>query len=103
MNKIKLSELKKIIAEEISLLSEKTNREQREQIDKISNQASKLLNAIEDFKESVDPIASGEIMPHLDKVEEILDDMHRNARGYVEKMQSRVKKVSLKPAKEQPL
>lgn len=96
--KLKLKDLRRIVNEELSSLNEAA-KEQAVHAAKaaVSSAASKLLSALEDFKENATPAAMGAAMPHLGELEKILDHMTDAPGAYVMKPKVEPKKVSLKP------
>lgn len=100
--KIKLGDLRKIVKEEVTVVSEAA-KEQAIHAAKaaVSSAASKLLSALEDFKESATPAAMGAVTPHLADLEKILDHMTDAPGAYVAKPKVEPKKVSLKPVKDE--
>lgn len=101
MTQVKLKDLRQIVKEELTSLNEAA-KEQAIHAAKaaVSSAASKLLSAIEDFKESATPAAMSAAMPHLGELEKMLDHMTDAPGAYVVKPKAEPKKVSLKPANE---
>ena len=93
--KISLERLREIIKEEVAI---------NEQVDHggirdIVISASKLLAAVEGFKEKASPSAINAVTPHLGALEKVLEDMVSSPGSYVVKPKAEPKKVSLKPVK----
>lgn len=101
MTQVKLKDLRKIVNEELASLNEAA-KEQAIHAAKaaVSSAASKLLSALEDFKELATPAAMGAVTPHLTELEKMLEHMTDAPGAYVAKPKMEPKKVSLKPAKE---
>lgn len=95
MPKIGLDRLKKIIREELENLYE---GEDHDSASKIMSSATKLLNAIESFKESASEKVKAE-MVDLEKVEQILQRVISSPMQYVDTSKPPAKKVSLRPQK----
>lgn len=90
--------IRKIISEEISA-------RMQEQIDHagirdVVNGASKLLAAVEAFKGSATGEMVSALAPHLEKIDEILENMVSNPGSYVEKKKVEPKKVTLRAVKD---
>lgn len=97
MPKIALNTLKKIIREEMSTLREGQDHDTAA---KIMSSASKLLSAIEDFKESASEKVKSEIMTHVEEVEKNLNRIMASPMQYVDTMKPPAQKVTLKSKKE---
>ena len=61
--------------------------------------ASKLLAAVEDFKEKGSPAAINAVTPHLGEIEKTLENMVSAPGSYVAAPKKEPQMVSLKPAK----
>ena len=96
MPKIGLEKLKKIIREEMSRLDE---GEDHDTAAKIMSSATKLLSAIESFKESASEKVKAEIGVHLEETEKVLQRVVASPMQYVDVAKPVVKKVTLKPQK----
>lgn len=94
--KLKLKDLRRIVKEELSALSERVDHAG---INKVVTGASKLLAAVEAFKESAPPSAINAVTPHIDELERVLEDMVSTPGSYVPKPKVEPKKVSLKAVK----
>jgi predicted nucleic acid-binding protein len=93
--KITLPRLQKIISEEIKIyMNEAVDHEA---IREIVNGASKLLAAVESFKETATQSMTNAVTPHIDELEKVLENMVSSPGSYVPKEKPIVKKVSLKP------
>lgn len=91
---ITIDRLQAIIAEEMRyVLSEAVDHES---IREVVNGASKLLAAVESFKESASGVMVNAVTPHLSEIEKVLEDMVSTPGSYVEKQKQVVKKVSLR-------
>ena len=98
MSKITLERLKKIIREEVQMFSEGTDHDAAS---KIMTGATKLLNAIEAFKESASEKVKSEIGSNLDGVEQLLNRIVASPMQYVDITDPGPKKVTLKPEKKE--
>lgn len=96
MAKIGISRLKKIIHEEISLLRE---GEDHDSASKIMSSATKLLSAIETFKETASEKAKAEMGTNLEGVEQLLNRIVASPMQYVDATKPPAKKVTLKAQK----
>lgn len=94
--KLKLKDLRRIVKEELSALTERVDHAG---INKVVSGASKLLAAVEAFKESAPPSAINAVTPHIDELERVLEDMVSTPGSYVPKPKVEPKKVSLKAVK----
>jgi hypothetical protein len=95
MTKIKLDTVKRIVMEELKLQLESVDHESIRDIVTI---ASKLMSAVEEFKQKATPAATNAVTPHLGDLEKILEAMINTPGSYVSKP-STIKKVTLKPVK----
>lgn len=93
-NKINLKELRKIIESEIKTMSEQVDHAK---IKDVVSSASDLLEAISEFRESASGASLNAVTPHLDKLQQALEDMVSTPGSYVEKPKPTQKKVSLRP------
>lgn len=98
MAKIGIATLKKIIREEIENLYEGTDEDSAS---KIMSGATKLLSAIENFKESASEKVKAELGSNLDGVEQLLKRVVSSPMQYVDASSPGPKKVSLKPEKKE--
>lgn len=98
--KLKLGDLRKIVKEELTILSEAA-KEQADHAAKaaVSSAASKLLGAIDDFKEVATPAALSALTPHIDELVKLLNHMNDTPGAYIVKPKVEPKKVSLKAVK----
>lgn len=96
MAKIGLARLKKIIREELETLHEGDDHDSAA---KIMSAATKLLGAIEAFKESSSEKVKAEIGTNMDSVEQLLNRIVASPMQYVDATKPPTKKVSLKPQK----
>lgn len=95
--KITLPRLRSLIAEEL-----KSNIQEgvdHASIREVVNGASKLLAAVETFKEVANGPMTNALTPHLDAMAKALEDMVSSPGSYVEKKKAEPQKVSLKPVK----
>jgi lipoate synthase len=95
---ININDLRKIIKEEIYDLSEAVDHAG---IRDVVNGASKLLAAVEAFKETAPHSAINAVTPHINQLEKTLEDMVSSPGSYVAKQKAEPKKVSLKAIKHQ--
>jgi len=96
-NQITLPRLKTIIDEEV-------DRAMKESVDHASirevvNGASKLLAAVEAFRDSANGPMISALTPHLDAMARALEDMVSTPGSYVEKKKATPQKVSLRSVK----
>jgi len=98
MAKIGISRLKTIIREELQNIYEGVDEDAAA---KIMSGASKLLNAIESFKESASEKVKAEVGSNLDGVEQLLKRIVSSPMQYVDVAAPAPKKVSLKPEKKE--
>jgi hypothetical protein len=68
-------------------------------ISDVVNVASKLLAAVEGFKEKAPPAAINAVTPHLGELEKVLENMVGSPGSYVPTPKKEPKKVSLKAVK----
>jgi molecular chaperone GrpE (heat shock protein) len=98
--KINVNDLRRIINEEVTSLAEATKSQSIHAAKAaVSGAASKLLDAIESFKETASPAALGEVTAYLSSLEKVLDHMTDSPGAYVEKPKVEPRMVSLKPVK----
>ena len=95
MPKITETMLKKIISEEIAQVLESSAHDAGA---KVMSSASKLLSAIESFREAATGSASAEVSPHLDDLETSLKRIVDSPMQFVDVPKPVAKKVSLKPS-----
>lgn len=100
--KLKLGDLRKIVNEELTSLNEAA-KEQAVHAAKaaVSSAASKLLSAIDDFRDVATPAALSAVTPHLEALAKTLDHMNDAPGAYIVKPKVEPKKVSLKPVKDE--
>ena len=96
MSKINLNTLKRIIREEIESLNEGADHDSAS---KIMGAATKLLGAIESFKESASEKAKAELGGNLDGLEQILNRIVAPPMQYVDATKPSAQKVTLKAQK----
>lgn len=97
MPKIELSRLKKIIQEEMMMLSEGSDHDAAS---KQMNSATKLLSALETFKETASEKSKAEFGSIMDDFSKILSRIIASPMQYVDAAAPpKTKKVSLKPQK----
>jgi len=94
MAKITIQTLRRIILEEIETLREGTNEDQAAAM---ASSASKLLKAIESFKEVATAKAKAELGEHIEVSEKLLKRIVASPMQYIDAPKSAVKKVTLKP------
>jgi hypothetical protein len=68
-------------------------------INSIVSVASKLLAAVDNFKEKAPPSAINAVTPHLSELEKVLENMVNSPGSYVPLPKKEPKKVSLKAVK----
>jgi hypothetical protein len=96
--KITHSELRKIIAEELSILREGVDHEG---VKHVVTSSSKLLKALEAFKDSEPTVAQVNAMtPHLDTLIGLLEAMIQNPASYVAVVRPPPKTVKLRAVKD---
>jgi len=95
--KVTLERLKQLIAEEIQAINEQVDHKT---INSIVGVASKLLAAVEAFKEKAPPAAINACTPHLGELERVLENMLSTPASYVPKVKKEPKVVSLSAKKE---
>ncbi len=98
MSKIGIARLKTIIQEEIMKLYE---GDDHDSASKNVAAASKLISAIEGFKESASEKAKSELASNLDSVEQILKRVIGSPMSYVDATEPAQKMVRLKPEKKE--
>lgn len=101
MPKISLTRVREIVAEEVTAKIQ-------EQVDHagirdVVNGASKLLAAVEAFKESASGAMISALTPQLAEIDHVLENMVSNPASYVEKKKIEPKKVSLRAVKDDKL
>lgn len=94
--KISLDRVREIIKEEIDDMNEAVDHNG---IRDIVTVASKLLAAVEGFKEKASSHAINAVTPALSQLEQTLEDMVSTPGSYVVKPRPEPKRVSLKPVK----
>lgn len=95
--KISKERLQHIIRDEIAGLSESVDHKS---INSVVGVASKLLAAVEMFKEKAPPAAINAVTPHLAAIEKALENMVSTPGSYVPVPKKEPKRVSLKAVKE---
>jgi hypothetical protein len=93
--KISLPRLRKIIREELEVNESVDHKG----INSVVNGASKLLAAIESFKEKAPPAAINALTPHLGEVEKMLEHMVSTPGSFVPAPKKEAQRVSLKATK----
>lgn len=91
---VSMTDLKRIIKEEIGALTEKVDHSS---IKTIVTNASELLEAIESFKEKAGVTAVNAVSPGINQLEQILEDMLSSPGSYVQKAKRLPQKISFKP------
>lgn len=95
--KMTLPQLRRLIREEhAAALKEAVDHKT---INSIVGVVSKLLAAVEAFKEKAPPAAINATTPHLAELEKTLENMARSPESYVPVVKKEPKKVSLKAVK----
>jgi len=98
MAKIGISRLKKIIREELENIYEGVDEDSAA---KMAQTASKLLSAIESFKEASSEKVKSEVGSSLEGVEQLLKRVVASPMQYVDVTSPGPKKVTLKPEKKE--
>lgn len=93
--KININQLRRIIKEELALAEAVDHKS----INSVVGVASKLLAAVEAFKEKAPPAAINAVTPHLSELEKNLENMVSSPGSYVPQPKKEPKKVSLKAVK----
>jgi len=94
--KFKLTDLRRIVKEELTSLKEQVDHTS---IRDVVTKASELLAAVEEFKaEAAAPVINA-TTPHLDELERVLEDMVSTPGSYVSKPKVEPKIVSLRAVK----
>lgn len=96
MPKIELNKLKKIIREEMISITEGANHDAAS---KNMSGATKLLNAIENFKNNASERVKADLAVHLDGITKLLDRIVASPMQYVDVTKPPMKKVTLKAQK----
>jgi hypothetical protein len=91
--KISRKNLQRIIAEEAAALAESVDHKS---INSVVGVASKLLAAVEAFKEKAPHAAVNATTPHLAELEKVLENMVSSPGSYVPLPKKEPQKVSLK-------
>lgn len=97
MAKITIETLRKIISEEIQLVREGANEDAAAGL---ASNASKLLKAIESFKEAATAKAKADMGNHIEETEKLLKRMISSPMQYVDMPKPVVKKVAVKTPEE---
>lgn len=95
-SQLSVEKLRNIIKEELIIVNEQVDHAS---IVNIVQGASKLLAAVEAFKEKASPAAINAVTPHLSVLEKTLEDMVSSPGSYVMKPKLEPKRVSLKAIK----
>jgi hypothetical protein len=93
--KINLTDLRRIVREELKLNEAVDHAAIRD----IVTDASKLLAAVEAFNSTASESAKNALVPHIDKIEKVLEDMVSTPGSYVAKPKLVPKKVTLRQVK----
>jgi len=96
--KINLQQLRRIIKEELEAATVNEVVDHKS-INSVVGVASKLLAAVEAFKEKAPPAAINAVTPHLSQLEKVLENMVSSPGSYVPQPKKEPKKVSLKAVK----
>jgi len=97
MPQIKIDRLQAIIREELASLKEGTDHDAAS---KMMSSATKLLKAVETFKETASEKSKSEFGGNLDSIQQTLQRIIASPMQYVDATKpGAVKKVSLKPTK----
>lgn len=94
--KISLLRLKQLIGEEVHKVNEQVDHKS---ISDIVGVASKLLAAVEAFREKAPPAAVNATTPHLAELERVLENMLSTPGSYVPTPKKEPKRVSLSAKK----
>lgn len=94
--KITLPQLRRLIREEAAAMHEVVDHKS---INSVVGVASKLLAAVESFKEKAPPAAINAVTPHLSELEKVLENMVSSPGSYVPMPKKEPKRVSLKAVK----
>lgn len=99
MTTVKISKqvLQRIIREEAAALAEAVDHKN---INSVVGIASKLLAAVEAFKEKAPAAAVNATTPHLSELEKVLENMVSSPGSYVPQLKKEPQKVSLKAVKQ---
>lgn len=96
--KISLLRLRQLISEEVEKAAVNEQVDHKS-IQSVVSVASKLLAAVEGFKEKAPPAAINAVTPHLGELEKVLENMVSTPGSYVPQPKKEPKKVSLKAVK----
>lgn len=96
--KINLKNLRRLIQEEMASASVNEAVDHKS-INSVVGVASKLLAAVESFKEKAPPAAINAVTPHLSELEKSLENMLASPGSYVPQPKKEPKVVSLKAMK----
>lgn len=96
---IKLHRLREIINEEVEAASALVEFVDHKGISDVVAMASKLLDAIENFKDKAPPAAINAVTPHLSKMEEVLENMVSSPGSYVSAPTKEPQHVTFKAVK----
>lgn len=99
-DKISMTKLREIIQQELVSVNEVVDHKS---INGIVGVASKLLAAVEGFKEKAPPAAINAVTPHLSELEKVLENMLSSPGSYVPQPKKEPKKVSLVAAKKESI
>jgi len=95
--KVNLKDLQRIVKEEVQKLQEQVDHES---IKDVVTHASKLLGAIDAFRQVASNHVVNAITPNLDNIEKTLEDMVNSPASYVVPAKPEPKKVSLRAVKD---
>jgi len=93
---ISLTKLREIIKDELANVNEVVDHKS---INSVVGVASKLLAAVEGFKEKAPPAAINAVTPHLGELEKVLENMLSSPGSYIPVQKKEPKMVSLKAVK----
>lgn len=96
--RITIDRLREIISEEIG--ASVNEAVDHKGINSIVSVASKLLAAVEGFKEKAPPAAINAVTPHLSELEKTLENMINTPGSYVPQPKRAAQKVTLKAVKQ---
>jgi hypothetical protein len=88
--------MRQLVMEELAKIDESVDHKS---INSIVTVASKLLAAIETFKEKAPHAALNAVTPHVSELENVLENMLSSPGSYVPKQRIEPKRISLKSTK----
>lgn len=94
--RINIKDVQRIVREELSSINEQVDHAS---IKDIVTAASKLIDAVQQFRSTVPGPALNAVTPNLDQVAASLEDMLSNPGSYVPIKKAEPKKVSLRSVK----